>query len=319
MRYILLILLFLSILNSSALTDQAYKAYKKREYKKALKLYKLATKSGSLESQIKAEYNLGVFYLRGIGTPKDKKAALIHFRRSSLMGQGIPTMMDRVYYSTQAIKIQRDTHNYLSKLEKDPALRAKHKKIAERLNQKLKERQAIKRQKEQLSPYTKKFLKGCRAARVVAPGDRKDLEIFKCSFYKRYPKRLKRYFHHRKAYLEARDHYKENAQKRAYRAMLHNLAPILRDYLKREIRCIKKAKTEGELFKCNIHYLGKLDTLLFHNYTTNIADAMVLFSTKEEKEKREKEFKRQANPKEKAKMIQQIREMLTSHKYIPAY
>ena len=319
MRYFILILLFITTLSSSVLTDQAYKAYKNRHYKKALELYKRATKSGSLESQIKAEYNLGVFYLRGIGTPKDKKEALKHFRRSYLMGQGIPVMMDRVYYSTQAIKIQRDTHNYLAKLESDPALKAKHKKSAALLNRKLKERKARKEQKEQLSPYTKKFLRHCKAARVVAPADRKDLEILDCSLYKRYPKRLKHYFHHRKAYRQAREHYRDNAQNRAYKAMVRDLAPILRNYLKKEIQCVKKAKTQGELFKCNLNYLGRLDTLLFRNYTSNIADAMVLFSTKKEKEEREKHFKTKITPQDRSKMIQGIKKMLSSHKYVPSY
>ena len=320
MRYILLILLFLTALNSSVLTDKAYRAYKNRHYKKALELYKQATHSGSLLSQAKAEYNLGVFYLRGIGTVKSKQKALYHFRKSYLIGQGIPERLEKDYYPNSVIKVQRDTHRYLAKLESDPTRRAKHKKIATLLNNELKKREASLQKREELSVKTKQFLKQCQAARVIAPTERKDAEILHCSFYKRYPKRLKRYFHHRKAYRQAidyndREHYSDSGRERAYKAMVHDISPILRIYLKKEIKCMQKARTNRELFECEIDYLALLDTLLFQSNMININDAMVLYSTKEEKAKRAKYFKAKVDPKLRAQKIQTLQKKLATHAY----
>ena len=320
MRYILLILLFLTALNSSVLTDKAYRAYKNRHYKKALELYKQAAHSGSLLSQAKAEYNLGVFYLRGIGAVKSKQKALYHFRRSYLIGQGIPERLEKDYYPSSAIKVQRDTHRYLAKLESDPTRRAKHKKIAALLNNELKKRKASIQRREEISERTKQFLKRCKAARVIAPSERKDAEILHCSYYKRYPKRLKRYFHHRKAYRQAidyndREHYSDRERDKAYRAMVRDISPILRTNLKKEIHCIQNAQTNKDLFHCQTDYFALLDTLLFQSNMTNINDAMVLFSTKEEKTKRAEHFKAKMDPKERAKIIQNLKRKLASHEY----
>ena len=320
MRYILLILLLISTLSSSALTDKAYREYKNRHYKKALELYKQATHSGSLLSQAKAEYNLGIFYLRGIGTAKSKQKALYHFRRSYLIGQGIPERLEKDYYPSSAVKVQRDTHRYLAKLESDPARRAKHKKIATLLNNELKKREAAIQKREEISIKTRHFLKRCKAARVIAPNERKDVEILHCNFYKRYPKRLKRYFHHRKAYRQAidyndREHYSDSGRERAYKAMVRDISPILRIYLKKEIQCMKKAQTNRDLFDCEMDYLALLDTLLFQSNMININDALVLYSTQEEKAKRAKYFKEKVNPKLRAQKIQAIQKKLATHEY----
>ena len=323
MRYIILTLLLLSMLGSSALTDRAYRAYKSKHYKKALQLYKEATNSGSLESQAKAEYNLGVFYLKGIGIEKSKKAALLHFRHSYLIGQGIPETLEKFYYSTQAIKVQRDTHNYLAKLESSPAKRAKHKKIAKLLNSALKERQRSK-PKEQLSARTKQFLKHCKAARVVAITDRKELEILNCSLFKRYPKKIRHYFHQRKVFQQAtdsadREHYSETVRDKAYKTMVRDLSPIFKNYLKKEIQCIKKAQTYGEIFHCQTDYLAELDKLLFQSNLTNINDSLHLFSSKEERTKSAKHFKAKVDPKERAKKIQELQHQLATKEYVTPY
>ena len=77
---ILFLLITLTSLNASALTDLAYKEYKKHHYKKAFRLYKEASdKDKDKLSVVKATYNLGIFYYKGIGVKKDLFEAIVYF------------------------------------------------------------------------------------------------------------------------------------------------------------------------------------------------------------------------------------------------
>ncbi len=76
MRAIVLFILTISFAFGS-LTDEAYKAYRAKNYKKAFMLYNKAYNQGS----IKAAYNLAVFYQQGIGVKKDTKKAINYYKK----------------------------------------------------------------------------------------------------------------------------------------------------------------------------------------------------------------------------------------------
>ena len=66
--------------------DNAYKAYKNKNYKKAFLLYKKAKDVANINGVFKTDnfrafYNIALFYDKGIGTKKNKiKAALNYYR-----------------------------------------------------------------------------------------------------------------------------------------------------------------------------------------------------------------------------------------------
>jgi hypothetical protein len=83
--------------------------------------------------------------------------------------------------------------------------------------------------------------------------------------------------------------------------------PILKYYLYKEINCVKKAKTNGDITKCYAKYISKRDDLLLEFNYGNFADNRYLFSTKEEKRKREIYEKQIATKERKNEVIESIR------------
>jgi hypothetical protein len=311
MKILFLILVGFSLLFSSEFTDKAYSAYKKGHFKQALALYKRAAFSGSLESRAKAEYNLGIFYLRGLGVKKDKRKAISHFRKSALIGQGIAPTLDRIHYSKQAIRVQRDTHNYLARLESSRAKRAEHKRVAKILDNALKQHS-----KSRVSAEDRAFLRKCPAARVVAVADRKGLNLLPCSFYKRYPKRAKLYFHQRKIFKTQMQGAVDTYRLKSYKRMVWALSPLLRSKLRKEILCIKRASTYKALSQCDRDYLSLLDSLLFTNYFQRIGDSL-MFSTQEQKDAyRAKQSKAVTND-DREREIKRVKKMLATKNYLP--
>lgn len=314
MRIVFLLLVGFSLLVSSELTNKAYQAYKKGHFKQALVLYKRAASNGSdsLESLAKAEYNLGIFYLRGLGVKKDKSEAIRHFRRSVLTGQGVVTSLNRVHYSKQAIKVQRDANNYLAQLESSSAKRAEHKRVAKILDSALK-----KYAKSSLSAADRAFLRRCPAAKVVTVSDRENLNLLSCSFYKRYPQRAKRYFYQRKVFKHKMQTDVDAYSSNSYKKMVRTLSPLLRSALRKEISCIKRANVYKELSQCDLDYLSILDSLLFTNYFEQMGDSFMLFSTKEEKDAYRAKDKRAITKEERQRAIAQTKQMLATKNYLP--
>ena len=66
--------------------DDAYKAYKTHNYKKAFKLYKNAVEaveySNNKNANFKAYYNLANFYYQGLGVKKNRVKAALYFYKA---------------------------------------------------------------------------------------------------------------------------------------------------------------------------------------------------------------------------------------------
>ena len=85
MKSLIKILLLLVItLSSTAFGDDALAAYKKGDYKTAMKLWRPMAEQGYAGAQ----YALGVMYARGDGVPEDDKQAVKWYRLAAEQGLG---------------------------------------------------------------------------------------------------------------------------------------------------------------------------------------------------------------------------------------
>ena len=115
---------------ASNLTDYAYKEYKKHHYKKAFEIYQEATKKDKDRlSLVKAHYNLGVFYYKGLGVKKDLYEAKINFDvavmlREMIISHVIGDVAYTVTYeeanttTKKLIKIANKAKRYIKKIQK---------------------------------------------------------------------------------------------------------------------------------------------------------------------------------------------------------
>ena len=81
----LLALTFLFLFSGSVFADDlkdAMAAHKSKDYKEAVRLYRLSAKQGNAEAQ----YSLGLMYDKGQGVPQDYKEAVRLFRLSAKQG-----------------------------------------------------------------------------------------------------------------------------------------------------------------------------------------------------------------------------------------
>ena len=311
MRFFLIWIVTLFPLWSTPLTDAAYQAYRAKQYKKAITLYTEASQHGSHRQQIKAYYNLGVFYEKGIGVAKESSRALKNFRMAALVGQGVVHTMGNTYYRDDTLRIMRDTYRYLSRLEKSSEKRAKAKDNAARIEAKIKERREVKREAKQEAGQKKReerkrittYLRKCPAARSIPPAYRHDIDQIDCKYFKHYPKRMRNYLPLRtkhRSYVESFESIKLEKVDKKIRKIL---APILNSLQKERITCYEKALLKGDLMQCDGEYLSEIDTLLMTSWVTNYNDALTHFGSKEAIEKLEKENRKRLTPEEREKAV----------------
>ena len=289
MRFFLIWTLILFPLWSSSLTDAAYKAYKEKQYNKALTLYTKASKHGSHRQQIKAYYNLGVFYKKGIGTAKDPKKALKNFRMAALVGQGIIHTMGNTYYNDDTLRIMRDTYRYLSRLEKSDDKRKKAKQNATRIETKIKERIAAKKEAQQEAKYKKReqqkriatYLRKCPASRIIPTTYRNDIDQINCQYFKHYPELMRKYMPLRAKYKVYAESYESIKLEKVNNKIQKILNPILVSLQKKRISCYEKALLRGDLMTCDGNYLSELDSLLMTSSLTNYNDSITQFGSSE--------------------------------------
>jgi uncharacterized protein len=82
---LILSLTFLFLFGGSVYGDDfqdGFDADKRKDYKEAVRLYRLAAEQGNA----KAQYNLGVMYAEGLGIPEDYKEAFRLFRLAAEQG-----------------------------------------------------------------------------------------------------------------------------------------------------------------------------------------------------------------------------------------
>jgi len=237
---------------SNAITDKAYKEYKRGHYKKAFRLYEKA----SLNGITKADYNLALFYEQGVGVKKDLKQALKYYNRV-------------YYYLYYQKKFSPDlcTHKMLPYYYKTLKKLAKLTGKSYHLNEYKKLKRVCSKS------YTNPYIKKCPYAKVVAKADRYNLSSYNCTLYKKYPRKMQKILHLQKrirdievAKQNTRNYNKEVKLEKQLKALNRQIylisKPILRYFLKQEANCVKRAKTKGDLNNCAMGYTMSVGELI---------------------------------------------------------
>ncbi len=294
---ILTLLLSTLLLNSQSLSDQAYRAYKAKDYIKALKLYTKAAQNG----EIKAYYALGTFYERGIGVKKDpKKAKKLYLYMAKIAeelertlhqheaewraGKELFSPKKLTYFIAALQRLEELEPNETKKEEfkkrKEYLLEVrnailKKKKVKMAQNLKKQEHKAInKLSQKEVKKFTKKtqdaiaeFLALCPAAKIVAPEDREGIEKFDCALFEHFPKRMALFMKLRRIRKIAlknpklRDKILPIIDKKSQKL----IKPIIKFLQEDTIKCYKRAKNSIDIQACDYDYLLRSDPLLFDN------------------------------------------------------
>ncbi len=235
-------------------TDAAYAAYKKGHAAEAFRLYRRAWKK---EGSTKAAYNLAVFYEKGIGTSRNPAKAQKYYR----------IVHDRIYRIFPIRKICDDPMlpYYRKTLRKLTEYRKKdhYRKLLREIDESCTE------QEQWRAKANDRYLKVCPAASVIPAWDRIDLDRYDCVLFRKYPGLMKEYLHlyrQRKQFLLLAERGDDLEAKRkavaTHRRIKKIVAPIMRNALKKEERCIRKAHTVGELSRCNLNYVFFADHVM---------------------------------------------------------
>jgi hypothetical protein len=209
----------------ASITDDAYKAYKNQEYKKAFHLYQKAYSQGST----KAAYNLAVFYEKGIGVKKDTKKAIY-------------------YYSYVRNKIQSDI--YSSKICRSSMLNYYKKTL-----KKLYSYNHQKEYKRDLNALIKSCKNGknrgsfCTKDNKIVYKYKDLLACIDCNIVKKYPKTTKKYLSLAIKREKDIDNITLNNK------IIRVVKPFINIFKKRAISCAKSAKTKGDLQACYNSYI----------------------------------------------------------------
>ena len=270
MKILALILLVISFAFGS-LTDDAYKAYKAKEYKKAFELYSKAYQYGSK----KAAYNLAVFYQKGIGAKKDKQKAVKLYKE---LTNRLNYRIDDEYCFSKMAKYYKIALKNLAKLE--PSSNAK--KLLKKLNK---------------SCYNKVYLLSNKSILL-----------------KKYPKNVRKIFYYKRLYLQAK--VEDNREKeKIYKNKIISFAkPLMRYYLQKSIKCIKKAKIYKDIQSCSYDRVRDFDSLFGEENVSGMmgayADALHFYSTKEEQDAYYNAMKDKVTKKDKEKFIKEIQKLI---------
>ena len=289
------IFLILSWLHGG-LNEDAYRAYKNGDEHKAFDLYE---KSYNIDGSIKAAYNLGVFYEKGIGTAVNREKAIEYYKKiyeylsSQTKFSSICMNPTLPYYKKSLKKLIKfeGRKNYRSLLDK--------------------------------------IDRTCNGRNIKNPICTRDGEISEkyrdragcidCDIVLRYPRTVKNYF----ALLDRLNRVKEEfgrsgsqklfpKHRRICERIKKTAVPIMREFLKKEIECIKKAKTGMDLTVCSMGYFHCATRIFGYkiSVTECPSDSKSPDCIEEARER-----KRTVTEKEKKEMIESIRRSIKKNDY----
>ena len=245
---------------ANSLEDEAFRAYKSKDYKKAFKLYTTLAKEDNLKSFLM----LGLFFEKGIGVKEDKtkaKKLYKHILKRISNTKDILTSKDYKRVEVAIIALKR--LYALSGREDYLRLAKKFTKLKENIN--IENSELFSSTKSQ---NVDDFLILCPSAKVVAPEDREGLETFDCDLFENFPKRMALFMKLRRLRFEAMQDRKSRELLRKIDAKLARVVKPMIEFLQQEVvTCYTNAQTTNDIYSCNYDYLSKSDPLLFRNYS----------------------------------------------------
>jgi hypothetical protein len=223
----------------AGLTDDAYRAYKKGEQSRAFDLYNRAWRK---ERSVKALYSIAVFYEKGIGVRKNRAKALENYRR----------VYDHIEANARRTSICRDPllPYYRKTLKKLTAMEGKgeYRSTLELLN-------------ETCGAKAEKRGGICTADGKIASRYRDLAGCIDCAIVRNYPKITKSFFtlaerreNHRKRYRQNGSEKERRQIIRINRKIKRLVIPVMKELKRRQIACVRKAKTGMDLENCGMGY-----------------------------------------------------------------
>ncbi len=280
--YKLITILFftLSIVNANQIEDEAFNAYKNRDYVKSIKLYKEAAKENSL----KAILMLGLFSEQGIGVTQSKDRAIKFYKyilkktsnlKDVLKSEDKNRKIDIAITALKRLYVLTNNEKYIKLAEKIEKLKSSEIEYkpsiepTEMLNQ-------------NISNNIEDFLVLCPNAQKVAPEDREGIEYLDCELFENFPDRMAVFMKLRRLKFKA---LKNPTKTKHIIASLDNkiskvVSPIIRYLQQESIKCYSNAITNADIKSCDYDYLTKSDPLLFDNAAYRMEQAITKIESK---------------------------------------
>jgi len=269
LKTILLLAICFNIAISNNLEDEAFNAYKNRNYQKSIKLYKEAAKSNSL----KAILMLGLFFEKGIGMPKNPTRAIKFYKYILKKTKNLKPIIQN--QESEKLKIMIEALKSLYRLEGNEKYYTLSIKLQKYIDKEYKNKQepiAMNLFDQNSENSINDFLILCPNANAIATEDREGLEEFDCSLFENFPKRMALFMKLRRVKFENENN--PNIDTAFLKKVNEKLAQIVKPMIKyletNAIECYKNAQTNIDIKECDYDYLQKSDPLLFDNASNNM-------------------------------------------------
>jgi len=267
-------LMFLTLLNAGDLEDRAFNAYKNRDYKQAVELYKEAAKNNSL----KAILMLGLFSEEGIGVIQDTDRAIKFYKFILKRTSNIKKLISSSDKDKKlSVTISALTRLYnLTDNQRYMDIAQKLKKIKDKKNQPMIIIEGNNLFDQNSTSSIDDFLILCPQAQKVAPEDREGIEDFDCALFENFSDRMVLFMKLRRLKFKALKSPKKMAEilKKLNIKIAYTINPMIKYLQQDTINCYNKAKTNMDIKSCDYDYLAKTDPLLFDHAALRMERAM---------------------------------------------
>ena len=253
MKKISIILLLVSYLMGLNLEQEAFRAYKNKNYKEALRLYTIGAKQKNLKSILM----LGIFLEKGIAIKQDYNKAIGLYKLILKETKDVNSLIkqeDAIKRIDIAIVALKRLYS-LTNNQKYLLLIDKYNKLKELIKNK-----NIDKNKQTMPDN---FFTMCKSANVVSKEFAKDAANFECSLFEQFPDRMRIFLELRSYKLEA---LKRGEPTKEIDVKIANvIKPIIKSLEQDIINCYEKAQYNIDIQACNYEFFKKTDNFLFTN------------------------------------------------------
>ncbi len=250
-------------LSANSIEEKAFNAYKRGDYRSAIKLYTKSAKNKNL----KAYLMLALFYEKGIGVEQNRLQAIKFYKYILKRSSNLKRIVSR--------KDIKKVNITIAALERLAVLENSRKYL--RLAKKLQEfKKNIDISKTELFDSTNSendYLILCPNAEIIPPEDREGIEEFDCALFEYFPKKMVKFMRLRRLRFKVLKMPVEKGLK-VFNKLEKQIAEVrkpLIEYLQQEVvNCYNIARDINGIHSCDYDYLLKTDPLLFKNRAYNM-------------------------------------------------